>query len=158
MDANRAPQLKASVGLLQHVMEKQWTDEEIEKSVGELVRVNTPEEIEALHLTTEAVFVSHLDDKKIEALANLRKLRRLIQDGNCFVTDEGLRTLGTMASLEEVDLEWGDDITDAGLVHLYGLNKLKWLDIGFCHSLTNQGIAKLKENLPECEIIAERLL
>jgi hypothetical protein len=54
--------------------------------------------------------------------------------------------------------EWGDDITDAGLVHLYGLNKLKWLDIGFCHSLTNQGIAKLKENLPECEIIAERLL
>jgi hypothetical protein len=139
-------------------MEKKWTDEETEMWVSELVRLQTLQEIDALPLNTEAVFVSHLDDTKIEALAKLKTLRRLIQDGNCFVTDKGMRVLGTMASLEEVDLEWGDDITDAGLVHLYGLSKLKWLDIGFCHSLTDQGIAKLQKNLPECEIIAERSL
>jgi hypothetical protein len=54
-------------------MEKRWTDEEIEKWVSELVRVQTLKEIAALPSNTEAVFVSHLDDKKIEALAKLKQ-------------------------------------------------------------------------------------
>ena len=125
--------------------------------VNNMMRVATLEEIAALPPNTEEVFVSHLDDRKVDALAGLKRLRRLLQDGNSFVTDEGLEIIGTMLSLEELDLEWSENITDAGLVHLYGLNRLKWLDVGFCRKLTEQGVASLKLKLPECEIVWERL-
>ncbi len=59
------------------------------------------------------------------------KFRRLVGGGNCYVTDNGLKILGTMLSLEELDLEWNDHITDAGLVHLHILSNLQWLDIDF---------------------------
>jgi len=124
---------------------------------GNMARVVIPEEIAALAPNTEEVFVSHLDDRKVNALAGLKRLRRLLQDGNSFVTDDGLKVIGTMLSLEELDLEWSGHITDAGLTHLYGLNSLKWLDVGFCRRLTEQGIASLKEELPECEVVSERL-
>jgi hypothetical protein len=130
------------------------TDEELEKLVAELVRVETLEEIAAVPLNTEAVFVSRLDDAKVECLSRLKNLRRLIQDGSSLISDDGLKVLGRMLSLEELDLEWSERITDSGLGELHGLSKLRWLDVGFCRGLTGRGVNLLQERLPSCEIIA----
>ena len=130
------------------------TDEELQKSVEELVHVESLDQISALPLNTEAIFVKRPDDAKIQVLARLENLRRLIQDGNSFISDAGLKTLGRMSSLEELDLEWSDDITDEGLAELCGLRKLRWLDIGFCRGITLQGVKLLREKLPQCEIVS----
>ena len=45
----------------------------------------------------------------------------------------------------------GPEITDAGLEHLEGLNKLKSLVLGDTQ-VTDAGVAKLKQALPECRI------
>jgi hypothetical protein len=91
------------------------TDEELAKSVNELIRVESLEEIAALPFETAAVFVSRPDDAKVEILSRLKNLRRLIQDGNSLISDAGMKVLGEMYSLEELDLEWSENITDAGL-------------------------------------------
>ena len=129
-------------------------DEELGTSVQELVHVESLNQINALPLNTEAIFVKGPDDAKIQVLSRLKNLRRLIQDGNSFISDAGLKTLGRMSSLEELDLEWSDNITDKGLSELCGLRTLRWLDIGFCGGITAQGVKVLRENLPHCEIVS----
>ncbi len=124
-----------------------------EINLDEQRRVETIEEIAALPLDTESVFVSRLTDLKVEALSRLNRLRILFQDGSPRLTDSALSTLGKMSSLEYLDLEWNDDITDRGLQCLYGLGSLRWLDIGFCGLITPQGVASLRLALPLCEII-----
>jgi hypothetical protein len=42
-------------------------------------------------------------------------------------------------------------ITDAGLKHLVGLTRLQELDLHGTH-VTDEGIAKLQEALPNCQI------
>ncbi len=133
------------------------TDEELEKFVNELVSVETLAEIKALPLDTEAVFVKRPDDAKTKVLFRLEKLRKLLQDGNSFISDEGLEMLGQMLSLEELDLEWSGQITDEGLNYLHRLKNLRWLDIGFCRNITENGIKRLQEELPDCEVIAYQL-
>jgi len=45
----------------------------------------------------------------------------------------------------------GTEISDAGLVHLMGLSNLTDLDLGGTE-VSDEGISKLKEALPNCEI------
>jgi hypothetical protein len=114
--------------------------------------VATIEEIEALPLDTESVYLINGDDQKIKALSRLTRLKLLFLGGNSKITDEGLAILGKIASLEALDLEWSDFITDKGLVLLSSLSSLHWLDIGFCRSLTPAGICALRSALPGCEM------
>jgi hypothetical protein len=122
-------------------------------NLDEQRRVNTIEEIDALPLNVESVFVTRLTDLKVKALSRFTHLRVIFQDGSPQLTDDALSILGKMTSLEKLDLEWNDAITDAGLRHLYALASLRWLDIGFCRLLTSQGVSALRSALPLCEII-----
>lgn len=118
--------------------------------------VETIDEIAALPLDAESVFVSELTDVKVDALSRLPRLKILLTSGKpLLVTDTALSILGRMTSLEVLDLEWSANITDQGLRHLYGLTSLRWLDIGFCRLITDQGVSALRSALPSCEIDAD---
>jgi len=64
---------------------------------------------------------------------------------NTQITDAGLVHLAGLTSLQELF------VTDAGLVHLKGLTSLQTLGLGNTQ-VTDAGVAKLKEALPNCEI------
>ena len=124
--------------------------------IEKLERVRTTDDIEALPRDTEYVFTEGLNDSMIEALLRLKRLKILMNDGNSFVTDAGLKIVSAFQSLKELDLEWSDNITDEGLIHLESLTQLEGLDIDFCHKTSRQGVLRLKEALPNCEVTAER--
>lgn len=124
-----------------------------EINLDEQRRVETIEEIDALPLDTESVFVLRPTDLKVKILSRLTSLKVLFQDGSSKITDDGLAILGKMTSLEVLDLEWSESITDRGLQFLYGLASLHWLDVGFCRLLTPEGVSALRSALPGCEII-----
>jgi Leucine-rich repeat (LRR) protein len=111
-------------------------------------------------------------DAGLELLKSLRNLKRLgLFSTN--VTDDGLEHLKGLTSLEFLNL-YKVQFTDAGLVHLKGLTNLKELyirdaqitDAGLEYltgltnlqflalgsSVTPEGVKKLQEALPNCEI------
>ena len=66
--------------------------------IEKLERVRTTDDIEALPRDTEYVFTEGLNDSMIEALLRLKRLKILMNDGNSFVTDAGLKILYEPAS------------------------------------------------------------
>ncbi len=117
-----------------------------------VTRVATLADIEALPLKTETHLVSAIDDDKARALARLRQLRTLYQDGNPRLSDVGLEAIARLDSLRSLDLEWCEAITDDGLESLKRLVGLEWLDLGGCSGLTEVGVRKLQSALPGCTI------
>ena len=67
------------------------------------------------------------------------------------VTDAGLVHLKGLANLEALMLTH-TQVTDAGLVHLEGLANLKCLDLRRSPQVTDEGVEKLQQSLPDCEI------
>jgi hypothetical protein len=65
-------------------------------------------------------------------------------------TDDGLRTITGISSLEELGLR-SDGITDEGLLPLADLTRLKGLTISG-NKITPRGITVLRERMPACEI------
>ncbi len=57
------------------------------------------------------------------------------------ITDEGLKTIGSLKGLRELHLE-GTAVTDAGLGHLQGLAALEYLNL-YNTKITDAGVAKL---------------
>lgn len=64
-------------------------------------------------------------------------------------TDASLSNLRCLTKLERLDISYLK-ITDAGLQHLQGLTQLKELTCG--SGVTDEGVKKLQEILPNCEI------
>jgi len=122
------------------------------KLTEHVTRVARVADIEALPLTTETVLVSAIDDDKARAVARLRQLRTLYQDGNPRLSDVGLAAIARIDSLRSLDLEWCEAITDDGLMSLKRLVGLEWLDIGGCCGLTEEGVRQLQSALPGCKI------
>ncbi len=99
-------------------------------------------EIELINPTDE-------DFSKLEGL-NVRTIR---SDGNnSALSDKALQSLQYVIDLEELDLEWAQNITDKGLSYLEGIKTLKYVDLSFCGKITNSGIKALQIALPELEI------
>ena len=69
----------------------------------------------------------------------------------CGATDADLECVKLLANLEKLDLG-GSHVTDAGLEHLSGLMNLQLLNVTKT-KVTDAGIKKLKEALPNCQII-----
>ena len=67
------------------------------------------------------------------------------------LTDDGLRHVKELAGLELLDLQNQTHVSDAGLEHLKGLVGLLSLDLSGTH-VTDEGVKKLQEALPNCEI------
>ncbi|MEM1069067.1 MAG: hypothetical protein AAGI63_09240, partial [Planctomycetota bacterium] len=75
-----------------------------------------------------------IDDTALQSLMGLPKLRAVRLAGTS-ITDEGLKTIGMIESLEDLDLR-NCAVSDTGLAHLTSLKKLKALrlsgDSGDC--------------------------
>lgn len=107
-------------------------------------------------------------DADVIPLTKLRRLRRLEFAVDCpELTDEALRTLSGIASLEDLDIQ-NAPITDAGLIHLGTMPWLKSLTLGEALPFSAEGsmIAVTgnrldhltgRENLTELEIHSEVL-
>lgn len=59
--------------------------------------------------------------------------------------------VGHMKNLEEIMLS-GIELDDADLLHLYKLKKVWSIRIIHCPSVTLEGVKKLSEQLPDCQI------
>lgn len=78
----------------------------------------------------------------LKQLPRLEYLRLGVYDEGIPLTDEGLRHVGEMESLQDLDLS-GTQITDTGLVHLRGLKQLKNLSLDETQ-VTPAGLAQLE--------------
>jgi hypothetical protein len=67
------------------------------------------------------------------------------------ITDTGMENLKGLVNLEYLNL-YGTEITDASLVHLEGMKKLKSLFL-WQTKVTDEGVATLKQALPQVEIV-----
>lgn len=68
------------------------------------------------------------------------------------VSDKHLKQLADLSQLRVLWIWNGADVSDAGLRHLKGLAKLRVLSLGGS-GVTDEGVKKLQQTLPECEII-----
>jgi hypothetical protein len=92
----------------------------------------------------------HFTDAGLIHLDGLTKLEYLALDGTQF-TDAGLVHLKALTKLKGLIL-YDTHVTDAGLVHLKGLTNLRELHLDGTQ-VTDEGFKKLKEALPNCEIL-----
>jgi Leucine Rich repeat len=89
-------------------------------------------------------------DAHLVHLKDLTSLTRLHLE-KTKITDKGLDYLKGLTNLEYLNL-YGTEVTDAGLVHLEGMKKLKDIYV-WQTKVTDAGVAKLKEALPQVEIV-----
>ena len=57
-----------------------------------------------------------------------------------------------LTNLKYLDLDGNTQITDAGLEHLKGMTSLRGVEL-MRTSVTDEGVKRLQEALPDCEII-----
>ena len=89
-------------------------------------------------------------DSDIECLKLLPEIRFLELNTHSIDTHKALAYVKGLASLNELDLE-DASVTDADLEHLKGLAALRTLDLTGTR-VTLEGVLKLQEALPNCEI------
>jgi hypothetical protein len=94
---------------------------------------------------------TRVTDAGVARVAGLPGLADLSLEGTA-VTDAGLKALGGMRGLESLDLT-ATRVTDAGLGELAGLPGLRVPDLSGCPDVTAEGVARLREALPRCEVI-----
>ena len=80
-------------------------------------------------------------------LKSLESLRALVLGPG--IEDAGLRLVGDLSQLEELDLRSCRQITDAGLAHLDGLKSLQ--RIACPPQITDEAKQSLGQKLPKCE-------
>ena len=93
---------------------------------------------------------TNLNDDLAQYLKPLTELTRLHLERTA-ITDAGLPHLAGLTKLEYLNL-YGTALTDAGLEHLAALPNLKKLYV-WETKVTLDGVRKLKERLPELQII-----
>ncbi|CCH03425.1 Leucine-rich repeat, ribonuclease inhibitor subtype [Fibrella aestuarina BUZ 2] len=93
---------------------------------------------------------TQITDATMATIGKLKNLQKLHLERTA-VTDAGLRQLGSLTYLEYLNL-YGTNITDAGLANLAGLKSLRTVYV-WQTKTTEAGIAKLKQALPNVEII-----
>ena len=102
-----------------------------------------------------------ITDSSLEHISKLEGLERLKIDGATRITDRGLAQIAKLDNLQRLHLGGGAKssanpqdytrITDGGLVTLYGLKNLEFLSLNTTE-VSQAGIDKLKESLPNCKI------
>jgi uncharacterized membrane protein/mono/diheme cytochrome c family protein len=119
------------------------------------VKTLTDAQVAGLAKLTDQIVWLKLSDTQITdaAMATIGKLKNLqkLHLERTRITDAGLRQLTGLTYLEYLNL-YGTGITDAGLTSLAGLKSLKTVYV-WQTKTTEAGIAKLKQALPNVEVI-----
>ena len=85
---------------------------------------------------------SRVTDAGVAHLATRLKLKRLLLLGDAALTDDSLAALGSMRSLEALQLD-GSRVTDLGLVHLRAMTSLRMLGLARAGRITDDGMPSL---------------
>lgn len=91
-----------------------------------------------------------VDDAFLKLLGSFPKLQSLNLP-NTRLTDQGLRNVATLSTLEDLDLSGNPGVTDAGLEHLTALPKLELLFLSDTR-VTEGGIQKLRAARPGLQV------
>ncbi len=141
------------------------------RELGSVIELNRDGDVVVVDLS-----VAKAGDSDLRLLKDLTKLEQLNLRGSQ-VTDAGLEQLKVLAALKLLDLG-KTNVTDAGLVHLKQMTHLEYLllghtkitDAGLVHlqeltnlqglslirtEITEEGVKKLRQSLPDCQIVAE---
>jgi hypothetical protein len=120
---------------------------------GELITDAEFQHVEDLpRLRIVTCLTSQVTDAGLEHLKDLKQLEALHLNRSG-VTDAGLEHLKGLSKLKILDLS-GAKVTDAGLEHLTGLTQLTKLYLN--RTITDEGVKKLQQALPNCEIVRGR--
>ena len=124
---------KSDPGTPQNALVEKKIRSELNKPTGELTGAD-------LEKVVNLTFLFKLNDKGINEVAKLKRLRRLllVKTG---ITNAGLRDLATLPELLSVTIS-GSDITDAGLKELAKLRQLEELGLP-ATPVTDQGLKEL---------------
>jgi len=140
------PDLEHLKGLIQlrqlvfsHTLLTDNTDNELENLKGLIY-------LESLDLCGNLV-----SDTGLEHLTGLTQLK-ILDLGSTLVTDSGLEYLKGLAQLKRLDLDH-TQITNNGLEYLIGLTELEELNLDWTNKVTDEGVAKLQQALPNCRIL-----
>lgn len=102
------------------------------------------------HLVSADLSATSIGDSSAAQLKDASKLK-MLRLGQTKITDNSADTLAALSELESLNL-YGTEVTDALLAKLATLPKLKKLYL-WQTKVTEEGVKKLKEALPECEVI-----
>lgn len=102
--------------------------------------------LEELHLEG-----SYLTDKGLAHLQELKKLQILDLHKSIYITDKGLDSLKALPSLQKLELSY-TRIGDGGADTLAAMKQVKTLHLTGTR-VTAAGLKKLKEGLPNCEVL-----
>lgn len=97
-----------------------------------------------------SIIQAEVEPRVFEMLAKTNQLERLYLP-YAGIDDVHLKSIGKMSNLKELDL-YGTRITEPGLKNLEKLKGLKKLFLGGGGEITPQGVEKLQNKLPACEI------
>jgi len=100
---------------------------------------------------------AHSADGGLASLASLTSTEVLAIKGGSSLTDDGLRPLANMPKLRALEI-YSSRITDQGLAYLYPCKTLDSIQIKSSVPVSRQGIAKLKTELPNVQILDISLL
>ncbi len=89
-------------------------------------------------------------DQSIEILSGMEHLR-ILSLAETQITDAAMPVISQLSKLERLNL-FGVPITDASVDHLLALPHLKKVYL-WKTQLSEDGLAKIKESLPECEVV-----
>jgi len=93
-------------------------------------------------------------DDGLKVIGQLDSLRHLDLFQATKISGEGIKYLVGLNNLEELDLRTRS-VTDASIPHVVQLQSLKHLRVdGDGMQISVEGVARLKQSLPECEIIS----
>jgi hypothetical protein len=91
-----------------------------------------------------------ITDNDLRTVCALRRLAALSLQGTR-ITDKSLREVSFLPELKYLAL-YETYITDKGLSHLERLSNLQILHLRKCPNVTDEGVARLKKALPNCDI------
>lgn len=137
--ANSATRLIAACVVVGHVLVSGCATEvqdphagRMIESLGGVVHYDAAGQIVSIDLSGSAV-----NDSQLQFLLDLPRLREL-KLGVTGITDEGLKSVGAVRSLEFLSL-WGTPVSNAGLTSLYELKGLKRVTCDFTQ-VTSSGL------------------
>lgn len=102
--------------------------------------------------TVSFVFLkgNKINDKDLEALANLKQIVVLVLDG-AHITDAALKNIEGMNKLKTLSLD-NTPVTDECITDIIALKQLRFLCISGTN-ITDAGVAELQKALPDCKIV-----
>lgn len=111
---------------------------------GGLKRIGSCPALEELNISNLNLDDAALADLSFNSWKSAKLLRKLDASENLGITDEGLRHLQDLASLEEIRLRGCTRITNEGIRRLSALTKLIAIDVTGCN-MDDGGLALIKE-------------